>query len=309
MSRTKANVSIVTGVRVPDPLPPAITRPREHVEAVLAQSLIETGQNGRAALAWAWALTGTRPSPVTLTLASGRSPTRQEIEAEAQADPEGSAAPPGVPSDYCDQLGEARRILAWLTGASDEIPLDDEQRGRFIGARDDYARTDAEIRQVRDRAARSPAAFDLPELIDPADAANPWRWPPAWINAAWQRGVRDLLGWILGERPASPLCRRVVVGLPTVYDLSYEESAASDVPAQGHPAARQSTPPATRHPTTAKPSKPPSPGSAASPPACLPTRTNRVLGWQVARVRSWPKAQAAATTMISTRPAQPWPQC
>ena len=45
--------------------------------------------------------------------------------------------------------------------------------------------SDAEIRQVRDNAVRSLATFDLPEPIDPADAANPWRWDPAWTNAAW----------------------------------------------------------------------------------------------------------------------------
>ena len=129
----------MTTIRVPDPLPPAITRPRQHVEAVLAQSLLETGGQGRAALAWTWALTGTRPSPVTLSVAKGSPPSRDEITAEASAPPEGSTAPPGVPTDFCDQLREARHILRWLIGDTDEIPVDDDNRGRFIGARDDYA--------------------------------------------------------------------------------------------------------------------------------------------------------------------------
>jgi hypothetical protein len=141
-----------------------------------------------------------------------------------------------VPADFDDEFGYAWAILTWLTGKSDEIPLDDDQRGRFIGARDDYARTDAEIRHVRDDAVKSLAAFDLPKPMDPADAANPWRWPPAWMNAAWQRGVRDLLDWVLGSRPVSPLCHRVVAGLPAVYDLSYKEAAANDIAAQGRPA-------------------------------------------------------------------------
>lgn len=38
------------------------------------------------------------------------------------------------------------------------------------------------------------------------------------MNAAWLRGVRDLLTWILGEHPTSPLCGRTV-GMPTAYDL------------------------------------------------------------------------------------------
>src|ERR1039457_4075629 len=97
-------------------MPPAIARSRQLVDVVLAQSLAEVGTDGRAALAWEWALTGTRPSPVTLSLPVGRPPSRDEIVAEATAEPEGSTAQPGIPSDYCDQLGEARRILAWLVG-------------------------------------------------------------------------------------------------------------------------------------------------------------------------------------------------
>jgi hypothetical protein len=114
-----------------------------------------------------------RLSPVTLTAAAGRPPTRAEIEAEAEADPEGSTAPPSVPSGYCDQIGEARHILTWLIGTSDAIPLDDDHRGRLIGARHDYARTDAEIRHVRDHAAHSLSTCDSPDLINPADAARP----------------------------------------------------------------------------------------------------------------------------------------
>ena len=118
-----------------------------------------------------------------------------------------------MPADFCDQLGETRRVLAWLAGATDEIPVDDENRGRFIGARDDYARTDDDIRQVRDHARRGLNAFDLPEPMYPADAVTPGSWEAGWMNAAWLRGVRDLLDWVLGERAASPLCGRTV-GLP-----------------------------------------------------------------------------------------------
>jgi hypothetical protein len=219
-------------LQIPDPLPAAITRPREHVQAVLTHSLAETSSEGRAALAWTWALTGTRPSPITLSPAPGRPPAREEIRLESQAEPETSPAPPGVPADYHDQLAETRSILAWLIGTTDEIPLDDDQRGRFIGARDDYARTDHDIRAVLNAAQRSLVRFDLPGQIDPADAANPWQWDASWMNAAWNRGVRDLLGWVLGDKPTSPLTRRPV-RWPDTYELTYEESAASDVIAQG----------------------------------------------------------------------------
>jgi hypothetical protein len=221
-------------MHIPEQLSSAIARPRPHVEAMLAQSLHEVGPDGRAALAWQWALTGTRPSPVTLSLAPGRPPSREEILAEADAEPEGSTAPPGVPSDFCDQLRETRAILAWLVGGTDEIPVDDDNRGRLIGARGDYARTDDDIRQVLDHALLNLKAFDLPEPMSPSDAKHPWRWDATWMNAAWLRGVRDILTWVLGEIPTSPLCQSSV-GLPTAHDLTFEESAADDVVLQGRP--------------------------------------------------------------------------
>jgi hypothetical protein len=145
-----------------------------------------------------------------------------------------SSTDPSGPSK--DQLSRHGRVLAphRLVGGSDEIPVDDDNRGRFIGARDDYARTDDTIRQVRDHAMRGLQASDLPDPMDPDDAQHPWRWPVGWMKAAWLRGVRDLLTWILGEHPTSPLCRRTV-GMPTAYDLTYEDAAADDVVTQGRP--------------------------------------------------------------------------
>jgi hypothetical protein len=171
---------------------------------------------------------------VTLSLPLGRPPSREKILAESDARPEGSTASAGVPSDFCDELGEARRVLAWLGGSTDEIPVDDENRGRFIGARDDYARTDADIRQVRDNTHRGLDAREPPDSMNPADARTPWQWDAGQMNAAWLRGACDLLDWVLGERAASPLCGRTVE-LPAVYDLTFEETAADDVVLQGRP--------------------------------------------------------------------------
>jgi hypothetical protein len=233
MPSNPPTVETVT-IWVPDPLPPAITRPRQHVEAVIAQSLLETGGQGRPALAWTWALTGTRSSPVTLSAAKGRPPTHGEIRAEASASPESSTAPPGVPTDFCDQLREARQVLRWLIGDTDEIPVDDDNRGRLVGARDDYVRTDEQIREVSDLARRGLEAFDLPDPMAPADARDPWRWDATWMNAAWLRGVRDLLDWVFGERATSPLGQRTAE-LPTALDLDYEVLTADDVVLQGRP--------------------------------------------------------------------------
>jgi hypothetical protein len=219
---------------VPAQLSPAITRPRAHVEAVLAQSLREVGPAGRAALAWTWALTGSRPSPITLSLAPGRPPSRADILAEAAAEPEGSTAPPGVPADFRDQLRETRAVLSWLAGASDEIPVDADGRGHLIGARADYARTDEDIRRLREHAQLGLKDSDLPEPLPSAAARHPWRWRQDWMNASWLHGVADLLGWVLGESAASPL-GRPVPGPPSRYELTCEAAAADDVVLQGRP--------------------------------------------------------------------------
>jgi hypothetical protein len=223
-------------VAIPQPLAASVgtARPQKHVGAVRRQSLLELGPHGRAALAWEWALTGTRPSPITLTLPTGHPPSRAEILVEARANAEARPAPQGVPADYCDQVGDARRILAWLAGATDEIPVDDDNRGRFIGARDDFARTDDEMREVLDWALLGLGISDLPDDSDPADAGNPWRWSAEQMNAAWLRGVRDLLEWVLGERDTSPLCQRDT-GSPSAYDLTYEDSAAAELAARRRP--------------------------------------------------------------------------
>jgi hypothetical protein len=234
MSSNPPTVNVMATIQVPELLPPAITRAGQLVEAVLAQSKLETGDHGRAALAWAWALTGSRPSPVTRSVAKGSPPSRDEITAEASASAEGSTAPPGVPTDFCDQLREARHILRWLIGETDEIPVEASNRGRFIGARDDYARTDEQIREVRDLAKRSFEACDLPDPVDLAEARNPWLWPATWMHAAWLRGVRDLLDWILGDRATSPFGQQLA-GLPTAHDPEYEDLQADDVAWQGRP--------------------------------------------------------------------------
>jgi hypothetical protein len=77
--------------------------------------------------------------------------------------------------------------------------------------------------------------------MDPANAQNPWRWDPTWMNAAWLRGVHDLLGWVLGDQPVSPLGQQVV-GLPAPHDLDYEDLNADDVVLQGRPGGTQVNP-------------------------------------------------------------------
>lgn len=212
---------------IPAELPEAICRPRHHVIAVRAQSLHELGIDGRAALAWDWALTGNGPSPVRLAAAPGRPPTRDEILAEADAPPEGSTAPPGVPTDYCDQLAETRRVLEWLSGAIDEIPVDADNRGQLIGARDNYSRTDEEIRRAYELVRRRLDGMRRATIPYSGDAGDV-RATTDDLDSPWLCGIADLLGWLINERESSPLCHRAV-GPPTTDDLVYEEDAATDL--------------------------------------------------------------------------------
>jgi hypothetical protein len=228
MADSLPTVKTVATAPVSDPLPSAITRPHRHVEAVLAQSLAETGEGGRAALAWQWALTGTSPSPVTLSLAPGGPPARKDILAEADADPELSSAPPGMPTDFIDQLGESRPILRWLVGHSDQIPADCDNRGQLIGARGDYAHTDQEIRHVRNLAQRGLDDCELRDATDLAKARSHWQRNPRRMNAAWLNGVRDLLDWVLGDRVVSPLSGRSLTK-PPLQELDLEDEAAEGI--------------------------------------------------------------------------------
>ena len=244
MTQQRLTIGTVTGhassdsesavARIGGSLPAAIVRPHHQVEAVLVQSMAEMGTRDRVWQAWRWVLNGDQPSPVTLSPAPGQAPSREQVVAEADADPVGSTAPPGVPTDFCDQIGEVRRLLRWLVGESDEIPVDGDNRGELVGGRGDYARTDKEMREVRDRALRGLEAFDLPNPMDPVGARNPWQWNPAWMNAAWLRGVRDLLNWVLGEHYVSPLRNRFMVRPPLDY-LVFEEEAAEEIAQQGRP--------------------------------------------------------------------------
>jgi len=235
MTAPRPTVEQVTTRDIPDALPEAIVRPRQHVQAVRTQSIAEMGTEGRTALAWEWALTGTRPAPVTLSLAPGHPPSRAQIRAEAEAAPDGSSALPGVPTDFCDQLYETRRVLAWLAGSSDEIPVDEDNRGRLIGARDDYARIDMDIQSVRTRAQNGLTGDGTADRTATLGETGSAQADENHTDVAWLQGVSDLLSWVLGGRPAAPLSNRAN-GLPAVADLAWEEEAAEELVARCHTA-------------------------------------------------------------------------
>ncbi len=198
-------------IQVPDPLPATVIRPRPLVITVMGRSLAECTPGSRTAAAWQWALTGQGPSPISGTPATGSPPAGAEITAEARhgtdASPPGCGWPPWRDaSDPDPDRQQARRVLRWLTGAADAIPLLDPARGRLTGARFHFARTDEEIRRVRGCAVHGLAEHgDLPQAMSAWRAEQPWKWPASWMNAAWLRGTIAYIDWILGETHVAPL--------------------------------------------------------------------------------------------------------
>jgi len=195
---------------LPGQLPATVTRPRPLVEAVMAQSLREQGPGSRTAAAWRWVLTGQGPAPVSGTPGAGRPPGPEEITAETRSDrsDECSWPPWRNAFDHDPDRQQARRVLRWLTGAADAIPLLDLDRGRYVGARLYFARTDDELRQVLGWAQIGLGKCDLPATMDRWDAEHPWRWPSWWMNAAWLRGATAYLDWILGDTAVTPITRQ-----------------------------------------------------------------------------------------------------
>lgn len=200
--------------QVPGALPATAVRPRPLIVAVMAQSLAELGPASRTASAWQWALTGRGSAPVSRTPGTGSPPAADEITAEARWGTDSSPPECGWPPwryarDPDPDRQQARRVLRWLTGAADAIPLFDPGRGRHAGARFHFARTDEDIRRVRGWARHGLAEHgDLPRHMPAWRAERPWQWPSSWMNAAWLHGTIAYLDWVLGETPMSPLSRR-----------------------------------------------------------------------------------------------------
>jgi len=196
---------------LPASLPAIVTRPRPLAEAVMTHSLSEQGTASRTAAGWRWVLTGHGPSPVRQVPGPGRPPSEQEIIEEAcfghnTKPPECGWPPWRYARDRDTDRQQARRVLRWLTGAADAIPLLDPGRGRHVGARFHFARPDEEIRRVRGWALHGLREHgDLPEHMPVRQAERPWQWPSSWMNTAWLRGTVAYLDWVLGDQPASPL--------------------------------------------------------------------------------------------------------
>jgi hypothetical protein len=220
---------------VPDPLPAAVIRPRRQVKAVMQQSLREQGTSGRTAAAWQWALTGNVTSPVRRDQATGTPPDRARIAAEARYDPRDD--PPGYRrmagplwvSDRDTDRRFARLVLLWLAGSCDLVPLAAGDRGRYVGARLYFARTDEDIRQVRTAALDRILADPMPQPVSAMQAARPWTMTAGQMNTFYLNGTLMFLMWVTGDSQDGPLTSQPAAHTPPDADDVEIELAALDV--------------------------------------------------------------------------------
>ena len=137
-------------------------------------------------------------------------------------------------------------MLRWLTGAADAIPLLDLDRGRYVGARLYFARTDDELRQVRGWARHGIAQHgDLPADIPRWKAERPWQWPTSWFDAAWLRGTIAYLDWILGDTQIAPVTRQpkpIAPGPTRTRASSLASARCTASPQAGTTSKKKSTP-------------------------------------------------------------------
>ena len=110
-------------IEIPDPLPPAITLPREVIEFAISQHLEEFGESSLVARTWRWILHGGGPGPIShmdWSQFDGEGPpSTATLAAESTAD-----QPPLLPRAPWAELNKARFICWWCTAnPEDEVPL------------------------------------------------------------------------------------------------------------------------------------------------------------------------------------------
>lgn len=225
---------------MPDPLPAAVVRSPRQIGAVMAQSLREQGAGGRTADAWRWALTGDVASPIRQIPAAGIPPDREQIAAEARHDPHDD--PPGYRrlggplwiSDRDTGRRFARLVILWLAGVHDLVPLAAPDRGKYVGARLHFARTDDDILRVRASALNRVLADPVPEPVSPAQASRPWTMTAGQMNTFYLNGALMFLMWVTGDSKDGPLTGQPAAHTPPdANDVEIELAALDVILAQG----------------------------------------------------------------------------
>lgn len=223
--------------RVDDAVPPpgtAIVRPLGHVRAVrerYLQRFTDPAQitASRSARAWAWALGETTAAPVT-DHETAVPPSRSEIEAQIAV-----AGERRLRGDRENRADAAAKILCWLIGGDDHVPVRGTNVGALVGGFGDIVRTRPQIADVLAAAAEGPrqaVAKGRQSSVSPAHRQLAQR------DAEYRIGVAATLEWVIGQRAGAPITsqRR---GVLTATDLKAERLHAEDVIKQaGQPRAR-----------------------------------------------------------------------
>jgi hypothetical protein len=110
-------------IEIPDPLPRAITLPREVIEFAISQHLEEFGEHSLVARTWHWILYGGRSGPIShmdWSQFDGEGPPSvATLATESTAD-----QPPLLVQASWAELNTARFICWWCTAnPEDEVPL------------------------------------------------------------------------------------------------------------------------------------------------------------------------------------------
>ena len=103
----------MTAIAIPDPLPPAITLPREVLEFAITEHLKQFGESGLVARTWRWILYGHGPGPIShmnwAEFDGDGPPSTATLAAESTADPSPLCRAPWA------ELNKARFICWWST--------------------------------------------------------------------------------------------------------------------------------------------------------------------------------------------------
>jgi hypothetical protein len=200
----------------------------------------EQGTVGPTAAAWRWVLTGEVASPIRQVQAAGISPDREQIAAEAGHDPHDDPtgyrrlAGPLWISDYDTSRRFARLVLLWLAGVHDVVPLAAPDRGKYVGARLHFARTDADVLQVRTAALNRILAEPVAQPISAAQASHPWTMTAGQMNTFYLNGSLMFLMWVTGDSKSGPLTDQAAAHTPPdTDDVEIELAALGTILAQG----------------------------------------------------------------------------
>jgi len=209
----------------------AIVRPLRYVRAVRvchARRFANAAEasTSRSARAWGWALGETVTAPVT-DRQTVVPPSRSDIETEIDAADERR-----LRGDRENRADAAAKILRWLIGGDDHVPVRCENPGELVGGFGDIVRAREQIADVMRIAVESQhreSAMARDAAIDTMSRRL------AEQAAAYFEGVGVTLAWVLGERTETPITRSPTREV-TTRNLKTERIHADDLVEQArHP--------------------------------------------------------------------------